>query len=235
MAVPERVRATAAAVYVGVAGLVASVLGGTLVVDITGVTAPGPRLVATAAGLGLGTATVAYFYLRWTRRGRSHLDVALPDRRDALVAVVGAGALAAVVVGFDALYGLLGVSTATHATVTELAGAGGPALLAAAVVASLALVGPGEELLFRNVVQKSLYGVFSRPGAVVVASLVFALAHAPVYLAGADSATALAATLATVFALSVVLGGTYAASENVVVPAAVHGVYNAATYVLLLT
>jgi len=226
----DRLRAVGVAAYVAGAGLVASLLVASVAISALGAETTAQEQVASAVGLGLGAATVVFFYLRWTGRPVAFLDVRRPDRRDVLVAVAGGVALAVVSLGLEALYGALGVGTATHGTVEALDGAG-EGTLYVAVATSLLLVGPGEELLYRNVVQKSLYARFSRASAVAVASALFALAHAPAYAGGAATAAALAATLGVVLALSLVLGSAYALTDNVLVPAVLHGCYNAATFV----
>ncbi|WP_049933846.1 CPBP family intramembrane glutamic endopeptidase [Halarchaeum acidiphilum] len=92
---------------------------------------------------------------------------------------------------------------------------------------SLLLVGPGEELLMRNVVQKRLYRAFSRRGAVVVGGLVFALVHLPAYATGGADAAALAVTLARLCCVSLVLGVVYERTDSVVASALAHGAYDA--------
>jgi hypothetical protein len=234
--VERRARRTFVAAYLAAAGLVAIALWGQLLLDLVGLAGadPGPvaRQALGAVSLGLGTASVVYFYLRWSDRDAGFLDVRWPDRRDVGHVVVGFAGLVALLWALDVAFGALGVSTAQHGTVLD-AREGDPRILLVLVPAAFLLVGPGEELLYRNVVQKSLYGAFSRRGAVVVASVLFALAHLPAYAAGASSASSLAATLSVVFALSVVLGVVYERTRNTVVPAAVHGAYNAVTFLAL--
>jgi membrane protease YdiL (CAAX protease family) len=221
------VRAAGLAVYLAVLGLLAGTVAAAAWVEVVAPSTVAGRQVAAAAGLGLGAALVTYFYLRYSGRDRSHLDVAVPDARGAGVAVGGFLAAVALSVGLQWGYDAVGVGTATHGA-AEAATGGGPAVLAAGVLTSLVLGGPGEELLYRNVIQKHLYGAFGRPGAVVVVSAVFAVMHGPTYLTGPLGPGL--ASLSVVFAVSLVLGAAYVATENVTVPALIHGGYNAVTF-----
>ncbi|WP_135829707.1 CPBP family intramembrane glutamic endopeptidase [Halorussus halobius] len=194
---------------------------------------PGTALqqVVSSVALGLGTGTVALAYFRWTGKSRSFLDVEWPSRRDAGYAVGGTVALVGFQFGVSALFARLGVATADH-SVQQSAANGNPTFLLLLVPAAFLLVGPGEELLYRNVVQKDLYDAFGEWGAVAVGSAVFALAHIPAYAAGA-SLSGLATTLVVILGLSVVLGATYLQTGNLTVPILVHGAYDAITFLVL--
>lgn len=194
---------------------------------------PGPaiRQVISSVGLGLGTGTVALAYFQWTDKSRSYLDVAWPDRRDAGYVVGGTVALVGFQFGVSELFARLGLATADH-SVQQSAASGNPEFLLLLVPASFLFVGPGEELLYRNVIQKDLYDTFGEWGAVVVGSAVFALAHIPAYAAGA-SLSGLATTLVVILGLSVALGATYLKTGNLTVPILVHGAYDAVTFLVL--
>nr|WP_233265024.1 CPBP family intramembrane glutamic endopeptidase [Halomarina oriensis] len=103
-------------------------------------------------------------------------------------------------------------------------------LLLLLVPLSLVLVGPGEELFYRGVVQGWLRESFGPVGAVLTASVLFASIHVP-GLVGA-SATSVVATLAIITFLAVYLGALYEYTGNLVVPALVHGLYNATQFLL---
>ncbi|MFB6135497.1 MAG: lysostaphin resistance A-like protein [Halobacteriaceae archaeon] len=223
------------AVAVGVAGLFGIYVWGDLL--LTGLSAvdvaPGPVLeqaLGAVAG-GLGTASVAYLYLRWSGRGLGFVDVGVPGRRDVAVGVAGVVVLFAVLGLLEVALGAFGVQTTQHA-IAERAN-GNPAILLALVPLSWLLVGPGEELLYRNVVQKSLYGPFSRRTAVLLASAVFAVVHVPAYYRPGASTVSFGVTILVVCLLSVVLGVVYDRTRNVAVSAAVHGTYDAVQFALL--
>lgn len=169
-------------------------------------------------------------FLVRTGRGLEYVDLELPDVRD--LAYVGAGlaGLFGLWVGISIAIQALGLPAA-EASIAEPAREGNPEILLIMIPLSFLLVGPAEELVYRNVVQKYLYGAFSRPGAVVVASGIFAAAHLFTYLD--QNAVATLVSLSIVFGLSLVLGGIYERTENLVVPAFVHGAYNAALFALL--
>ena len=173
---------------------------------------------------------VGVAFLVRTGRGLEYVDLRMPDLRD----------LAYIVAGVPALFGLLFILSLTaellglpaaEASIAEPAREGNPEILLIMIPLSFLLVGPAEELIYRNVVQKYLYGAFSRPSAIVVASVIFAAAHIFTYLD--QNAVATLVSLSIVFGLSLVLGVIYERTENLVVPAFVHGAYNAALFALL--
>jgi len=221
-------RASGAAV-VGLAGIASIVLWGSLFLAAGRAIAGGPlspvaRTVVSTAALGVGTVTVAAAYLVWSGVGSSYVDARVPDRRELGYVVGGTALLLAANLAISAVFGWLGVESLIRAARDD------PEILLALMPLSYLVVGPGEELLYRNVVQKSLREKFSGAGAVVVASVVFAAVHLPAYADPNGSALALLNTLAVVFALSLILGAVYERTENLVVPALVHGSFNAVAF-----
>lgn len=229
----ERVGATTRALAVGFAGLFAIAAWGSLLVSgvaaITG-TDPGTttRLAASSVALGFGTATVAAIYFQWTDRSVSYLDVRTPDLRDAGYAVGGVVALLGVQAGLSAAFSQFGLTTAEH-SVEQSAAGGNPEILLFLIPAAFLVIGPGEELLYRNIVQKDLYDAFGDRGAVLVASGVFALAHVPAYAAG-GSLPAVLTTLVVIFLLSMIIGTAYLRTDNLVAPVLIHGAYDAVVF-----
>lgn len=179
--------------------------------------------------LGLGTLVVATAYLNAKDLDWSFLDVRRPSLRDVGWILVG---VVLILLGFLVVvsaFQALGVTTAEHSS-TDTVASGSPALVALFVAASILVVGPGEELLYRNIIQKSMYASVGKRTAVLLASVIFALVHIPAYSAGGAAAGAVASTLVAIFVLSLVLGGVYARTGNVLVPAMVHGIYNALSF-----
>ncbi len=220
---------------VGVLGYVAIVvwivvLVAAVVPPVTG--APATELTVTEeavfsqAATVLGVGSVAVGFLVWTERGPSFIDLSVPTLRDLGYIVGGLLAIVGAAIAINALLGATGTEGADHGSFERAAGA--PELLLVLTVASVLVIGPFEELLYRNVIQKSLYAYFSRAGAVVVASVPFAIVHAAAY-AGGDLGQSIV-SLGVVLALSLLLGTLYARTENLVVPALVHGLYNAFVY-----
>ena len=226
-------RATAWAVSVGFAGLFAIAAWASVLLTVadgllSGEPGTAARLALNAVALGLGTGTVALVYFQLTDKTVAYLDVAVPSKRGVGYVVGGAVALLALQLLVGVAFDQLGVETADH-SVQQAAAGGNPEVLLLLIPAAWLVIGPGEELLYRNVIQKSLYDHFGEWGAVLVGSVAFALAHIPAYAAGA-SAGALVLTLLVIFLLSVVLGVAYLRTENVVVPALIHGTFDAVVF-----
>ena len=191
---------------------------------------PGTLLLSALGylGFGLGVAVVTVGYLFFKGLDRSFIDLRVPTRRDLAWGVGGVVALFAVALVISIVMGLVGVESAEHSSIQE--GQENPELLLYSIPFALLIIGPFEELLYRNVIQKSMYGVFSRAGAVVVASVVFAAVHLFAYATAGFGA--IISSLAVVFTLSLLLGVLYERTENLVIPAAVHGVYNAIIFAI---
>jgi len=125
----------------------------------------------------------------------------------------------------------VGVEGSDHATTQQAQER--PELMLVMIPIAILVIGPFEELLYRNVIQKSLYDTFSRAGAVVTASVIFAAVHVSAYATAGLGAVI--ASLGTVFGLSLVLGTIYERTENLVIPAPAHGLYNALLFANLYT
>lgn len=221
-----------AATAIGLAGLVAivawSVVVGGLYRSTVGDVTPSTGAILSSLALGLGTATVAWLYLQRTGRGLDFVDLRRPTRRDAGMVVGGIVVLLGVNLGVAWAFQQLGLPAARH-TIYDIA-QDDPGLLLVLIPLSLLVIGPGEELLYRNIVQKSLYEAFSRPAAVVVASAIFAAAHVPAYSSAGSTALSILNTLTIVFALAIVLGIAFDRTRNVLVPALIHGSFNAIAF-----
>lgn len=187
-------------------------------------------LVVSTVSVGLGTLSVAGLYLYGSGRSIEFLDVRLPEIRDSGVIVVGVGVLVGLNVTISMILEERGVGSAQHDVI--IAGGASPDLLFVLLPLSVLVVGPGEELLYRNIIQKSLYRSFSKPAAVLVASVIFSAVHYFSYASGNSSAEVLV-TLLIVFILSLVLGGVYVWTENIVIPALIHGGFNAVVFLAL--
>nr|WP_305794470.1 CPBP family intramembrane glutamic endopeptidase [Halomarina rubra] len=129
---------------------------------------------------------------------------------------------------FTVVYGYFDVSLAESGVIA--AGRENPTLLLVLIPLSVLLVGPGEELFYRGVVQGWLRESFGPVGAIVAASVLFASIHVP-GLVG-SSGLAVLATLAIIGFLALYLGALYEYTGNLVVPALVHGLYNATQFAL---
>jgi hypothetical protein len=105
-----------------------------------------------------------------------------------------------------------------------------PEALLLLIPASFLLIGPGEELLFRGVVQGRIREAFGPVPGIALASAIFAAIH---YFALTGGAGGRLVTIAILFLPSVVFGVAYELSENLVVPSLIHGAYNATLFTLL--
>ena len=184
-------------------------------------------LLSTVLLQGVAFGTVSIVYLRLRGLGLSYLGVRVPTLREWLTIASGwilalAGAVTMVVVVV-----LTGLDPAAN-RVGEL-GQADPLVFALLIPVSFLLIGPGEELLFRGVVQNSLVEALGRVSGIVLATLLFAAAHV-FSLAGPLSGRAV--TVLLLFVPGLVLALTYDYSRNIVVPALVHGAYNATLFAL---
>ncbi|QSW97938.1 CPBP family intramembrane glutamic endopeptidase [Haloterrigena alkaliphila] len=178
-----------------------------------------------AYALGLGG--VAAGYLAYRGHDRSFIDLEAPTPRTVGWIVGGLILIVAANVGIAELMAALGIESSEHTTTQRVAE--NPDLLVIIVPSMILFVGPFEELLYRNVIQKSLYERFSRAGAVAVGSVVFTLVHVTAYATAGPGE--LLASLSLLFVLALILGAIYERTENLLVPALVHGCYNALIFV----
>ncbi len=233
------IRTTAVAFGVAVVGFVvgALVLLPLLFVALsTGIVdpdAPGVPffLVQVVSLQGIGFPLVSLAYLRWRGLDATFLRVRRPSLRDVGLAVAGlVGVFVLVSLSVQAIQ-LLDLPAAQRGDAELLRQ---PAVALAAIPVMLLIVGPGEELLFRGVIQTTLTERFSAPAAIVLANLAFAPAHLLVYLGTGTSASAVAVSLSVLFFPGLVFGVVYERSDNLVVPALSHGLYNAILAATLL-
>lgn len=106
-----------------------------------------------------------------------------------------------------------------------------PQLLLYLIPLAIVLIGPGEELLFRGGAQGRLRRSFGPLSAIVLASALFGLIHVPAVVA--SSAVGVGGYVLTTFVLGLVLGWLYEHTDNLVVPALAHGLYNAILFGVL--
>ncbi|WP_267643946.1 CPBP family intramembrane glutamic endopeptidase [Haloarchaeobius amylolyticus] len=130
---------------------------------------------------------------------------------------------------------VLGVGAVLHQTVAALdistgentltaAAESDPRLYVVAAVTSILFVAPGEEILFRGVVQGRLREVFGPIAAVVLGGVVFAVPH----LVAAYTGPGAVVSIGIVFGISLALGALYEYTGTLFVPIVAHGFYNVA-------
>ncbi|WP_135306052.1 CPBP family intramembrane glutamic endopeptidase [Haloarcula amylovorans] len=201
-----------------IAGAVLSIFG------INVATRPSLRLVLNTVllqGLTFGGGTV--LYLRYRNLGFDFIPLTIPDRRDVAVTIAGIVTLLGLLVIASMIISSLGLESAQNRIVTI--GQQNPAVYLLLVPLSFLLVGPGEELLYRGLVQGTLRKTLHPARAIVLASALFASIHL-FSLTGEGKLV----YVGIAFVLALVLGATYEYTDNLAVPAVVHGAYNAVQF-----
>jgi hypothetical protein len=211
------------------------VLGTVFGLDAVGVTiSPTVQIVASLLlfqGVTMGGVAIAY--LRYRGLGLDYVGLSTQQLfgdpiRDALAVVV------AFVIAFGAAFGgailvsTLGVEAGTNQA-ADLAFED-PEILLLLIPGAFLLIGPGEELLFRGVIQGRLRESIGRWPAVTAAAVLFAVVHVTA-LSGGAGARLVSVTL--LFFPSLVFGVVYELTDNLAVPALVHGAYDALLFTLL--
>jgi hypothetical protein len=228
-----QIRSLLVGVSLGLAGIVvgsALVLAAVFGLRGVGIAVDGLLFIVLSLPLVQGVAFggVALAYVRYRELGLDWFGIRVPSLRDLVYVVVGyVVALGAAMTG-AVLVTLTGVEAGTNAA-AELA-FDNPEVLLVLIPASFLLIGPGEELLFRGVVQGRLRESFGPVPAVVLASAVFAAIH---FTALTGGASARLVSIGVLFFPSLVFGTAYELTDTVVVPALIHGAYNATLFTLL--
>lgn len=227
------VRAVLLAIAVAIAGLVAGgglSLAAAAALRFLGVALPLTALIVVALLLtqGIGFGGVALGYLAATGKGLGFVPVRRPTARE--LAWVGVGyvlALAGAILGGVIVF-LTGTPAASN-QIGEVAMAN-PEILLVLIPFSFLLIGPGEELLFRGIVQGTLRQTFGPVGAIGLASAIFAAVHFVALTGGTGERLV---TIGVLFLPSLVFGTAYERTHNLVVPALIHGAYNATLFSLV--
>ncbi|MFC7059877.1 CPBP family intramembrane glutamic endopeptidase [Halovenus salina] len=151
----------------------ASIFGG-LGIDLA--SRPSLRLLLNTLMLqGVTFGGVALLYLRIRNRDFDFVPFTIPDGRDFAVIVVGIFALLGLLLGTSVILSALGIKSAENQIVTV--GEQNPAVFLLLIPLSFLLVGPGEELLFRGLVQGILRETLHPTRAIMLASALFASIH----------------------------------------------------------
>ncbi|CDK38280.1 CPBP family intramembrane glutamic endopeptidase [Halorubrum sp. AJ67] len=192
------------------------------------------ELFVSNLGLLMGAVTTTALFFQFTDHRYQFLRVRPPTSKELVLAVGGVVVLLAGAIGLEFLLGLFDVGTSDHQiyeAFTTQESPANPTILLALIPISILIIGPCEELIFRGLVQGSLYQSFDRQYAILVTSVIFAMVHFPAYLtASAADATS---TLLIVLFLSLILGWLYETTDNLIVPSLAHGIYNAVLFLFL--
>lgn len=230
----SRLRAVGVGVAIGVAGILAALvlvvlsvlLLGALDVTITPVLSIVLSLLLTQGVAFLG---VGYLYLRKRGIPVRSIGLRIPSIKELGVVV---GALVLSFVYLIAVSQLL-QATGTEAAENQVAGMAmeNPEIVLYLLPGAYLLIGPGEELLFRGVVQNRIREEFSAVPGVILASAIFAAIHVGSLVASNPSAVLV--TVGVLMGPSLILGAIYEYTRNLVVPILVHGTYNAIIFLSL--
>jgi membrane protease YdiL (CAAX protease family) len=207
-----------------VAGIVVTSLGSSVASSLgyTLDSAPVAALSLRYALLPAGFVLVVFGYLagrdrpellRWRR----------PTVRDLGWIVAGFLALIAASTALTEIITAMGIETAQNQAIVR--GRENPVLFLVLLPITLLLVAPGEELLFRGVVQGQFRRAYGSVPAVLLASLLFGVSHS-----GALSGSGQLTYLAVATILGLILGAIYEHTENVLVPIAIHATWNSLLY-----
>jgi len=226
----ERLRAVGVTLGIGfgsfvVGALLLSVVSQSLsTVGIQLQNRPALRLgLSTVLLQGVAFGGVALVYLRFSEKSVGFIQVRTPTRRDIGWFIGGLITLLITVRALSAIIAYLGFEQATNQIIEV--GQEAPAVFLVLIPLSFLLVGPGEELLHRGVIQGTLRESFHPARAIILASLIFAMVHV-FSLQGNGKFV----YISVVFTLALVLGATYEITDNLAVPALIHGAYNAVQF-----
>ncbi|WP_433634746.1 lysostaphin resistance A-like protein [Halomicrococcus sp. NG-SE-24] len=227
-------RAQLRAVGIGILLVVGAYLIGQVVVTAT-------ALILRAAGIpvldrptlllgisvvmlqGVTFGGVALVYLLYRRSGLSFIGIHIPSLREIGLAIGGFLALLAAQMSISITLTHFGIRSAQN-TIVDV-GNQNPTVFLLLIPASFLLIGPGEELLNRGLVQGVLREHFQPLVAISLTSILFAVIHV-FSLQGQGKFV----YLGIVFVLSLILGATYEYTNNLIVPAFIHGAYNATLF-----
>ncbi|WP_338741202.1 CPBP family intramembrane glutamic endopeptidase [Haloplanus salilacus] len=173
--------------------------------------------------LGFGVAVAGYLAItdEWDL-----VEVRVPTLRHLGLIVGGLVVLVVAQVVMARLLTVLEVQAAQNQVVAT--GQQNPRYFLYMIPVAVLLVGPFEELVFRGGVQGILRRTWGPGVAIVVASILFGSVHIFALLGGGG--TGQLAYIAVAATLGLVLGYLYERTHNLVVPAVVHGLYNATLF-----
>ena len=167
---------------------------------------------------------IAVLYLWATGKHRSYVRIQKPTLRQMLMILVAPFVVLFSIGAVNLVSFSLGVEAASHSLLNfeEI----DPTFYLLLIPFMLLIVGPFEELLYRGIIQTRLTNSFSRPSAIVLASLIFVPIHLTAYSAGGASLVQVLAAFGALFAGSVIYGALYEWTENLTVVALAHGLTN---------
>jgi Predicted metal-dependent membrane protease len=228
--------AVVVAVGLGVLGPAIALVGG-LGVSLLGAVAGGVSLAVNivltlVVGQYVAFGGLAVGYLAWRGFDRagivSYLGVRRPSLKELGLVVGGWVVIVVTLFVVSAIVQLLGTETASNQS-AEVA-MQNPAIIPLFIVAMFLVVGPSEEILYRGVVQGRLRESLPAAPAIAIASGIFALIHVMALTGGLSGRLT---TVGILFFPSLVFGAVYEYTDNLIVPALLHGLHNAVLFTIL--
>jgi membrane protease YdiL (CAAX protease family) len=229
------IRAVLVALALGIGGPILAFVLALPVTLIVGTFQP-PIYVALAllliAGqyVAFGGLALAYLKIRdmdWEGI-RDYLGIAVPDITGFVLVFGGWVVIFGILIVVSLIVQFLGAPTAEN-NVSQVAEEL-PAVIPPLIVAMFLVVGPSEEILYRGVVQGRLRESMSAVPAILIASAIFAAVHVGALTGGLNARLT---TVAILFVPSLVFGAVYEYTENLVVPALLHGLHNSVLLAIL--
>ena len=202
---------------------------GFLLVGVFGVE-PTPLLqlgVSLLAIQGVAFPTVGFVYLRYANRSpRSFIPVSIPTPGELGVVFGGLlGIFVLTAIGASVL--MLVTTTEPAANTAGQTAQENPEIIPYLIPLVFLLNAPGEELLFRGVIQGRLRERFAAWPAILLTTAAFAPLHI-VALVGSPLAAAMTVTIISI--PSVVFGYAYERAENLLVPVLMHALFNSTLF-----
>lgn len=201
------------------------ILFGLLRVSITPLNQLALSLVAVQ---GLGFPLIAILYFRYKGESlRSFISVSIPSLREFGVSV-GAWIVAIVVTPIVATIVIAIVNEQPASNAAGETAQQNPEIIPFLIPLVFLLNAPGEELLFRGVIQGLLAERFSAWGAITLATAAFAPLH---LIALIGSPTAALLTIIIISVPSLVFGSVYELTDNLIAPSLVHALFNSSLFI----
>lgn len=169
--------------------------------------------------------SVGYLWVR--NRDFDWIGISIPDFKQLLWIAGGWAVAFASVFVLGTIIILWGLDPGQNRLVRSIADT--PETLLLMIPVTIVLIGPGEELLFRGIIQGSLRERFGPVVAIGLASAIFAVAH---FSSLTGSFEARIVTISLLLVPALVFAIAYERTGNIVVPALIHGLYNATLFSL---
>lgn len=185
-------------------------------------------LLALTLNQYLAFGGVALVYLRYRGESLSSIGLRVPTGYEFVIVILGWVTSVVSVIASSILVLLLNIQTAPN-DAAEF-GATMPRFLILLIPAAFLVIGPSEELLFRGTIQRRFRDAFSAPTAIGLAAALFAVLH---YVALNGTVSARLTTIPALLLPSLVFGVAYEHTNNIAVPALIHGAYDATLFTLL--